>query len=222
MSFVCPYCRTVVLLPEGDILWVDAGPSDPRTNCALQVTNCPNCSELIIRLGEGYPTKEAIELVSEPEVIYPRYGTEVSVPGSVPRHYANEYFEAARVRPISPKASAALGRRLVQLLLREEHGVRPGTLSQEIDQFISRADVPSLLRNHLDAVRLIGNFAAHPIKSKETGAIADVGPQEADWLLDLIHMMLDFTFAQPKRFDELESQLSRKLAAAGKPPMKKA
>lgn len=62
----------------------------------------------IIRLGEGSPTEEGIGLIGEPEVIYPRGGTEISVPGSVPRRYASEYFETARVRTISPNASAAL------------------------------------------------------------------------------------------------------------------
>jgi hypothetical protein len=33
----------------------------------------------------------------------------------------------------------------------------------------------------LDAIRTIGNFAAHPIKSTSSGEIVDVEPGEAEW-----------------------------------------
>ncbi len=38
----------------------------------------------------------------------------------------------------------------------------------------------------IDAVRVIGNFAAHPIKSKSTGEIVDVEPGEAEWNLNTL------------------------------------
>lgn len=44
------------------------------------------------------------------------------------------------------------------------------------------------------AIRTVGNFAAHPIKSKRTGEIVDVEPGKAEWLVKVIHSLLDQFF----------------------------
>jgi hypothetical protein len=65
---------------------------------------------------------------------------------------------------ISAKASAALSRRLLQTLLKQEFKIKRQSLAQEIEDFINLKGVPSHLSGAVDAVRNIGNFAAHPIK----------------------------------------------------------
>jgi hypothetical protein len=72
----------------------------------------------------------------------------------------------------SPKASAALSRRCLQLLLREKAGVKASDLSREIDEAMPQ--LPPYLAGAIDAVRNVGNFAAHPMKSKSTGEIVGV------------------------------------------------
>ena len=85
---------------------------------------------------------------------------------------------------------------------------------------MSRSDVPSHLSEAIDAVRNIGNFAAHPLKDTQTGAIADVEPGEAEWLLDVLESLFEFVFVQPKRLALKKKQLNDKLAKLGKPKMK--
>jgi len=41
--------------------------------------------------------------------------------------------------------------------------------------------LPGHLAEDLDAIRNVGNFAAHPMKSTHTGDIVEVEPQEAEW-----------------------------------------
>ena len=53
-------------------------------------------------------------------------------------------------------------------------------LAQEIDAFIQLKDVPSYLSDAVDAIRNVGNFAAHPLKDTSTGEIVDVEPGEAE------------------------------------------
>ena len=72
----------------------------------------------------------------------------------------------------------------------------------------------------VDAIRNVGNFAAHPLKDTNTGQIVDVEPGEAEWLLEVLEALFDFTFVQPKRLDERKKKLNEKLQALGKPPMK--
>ena len=72
----------------------------------------------------------------------------------------------------------------------------------------------------IDAVRNIGNFAAHPIKDTNTGEIVEVEPGEAEWLLDVLEGLFDFYFVQPAELRRKREALNEKLEAAGKPPMK--
>lgn len=72
----------------------------------------------------------------------------------------------------------------------------------------------------IDAVRNIGNFAAHPSKSTATGEIADVEPGEADWNLDVLESLFEFYFIQPAQTRRKKDELIKKLEEYGKPPMK--
>lgn len=64
-------------------------------------------------------------------------------------------------------------------------------------------------------------FAAHPNKSLSTGAIVDVEPGEAEWMLDVLEGLFDFYFVQPDILQKKKDALNKKLADAGKPPMKR-
>ncbi len=77
-------------------------------------------------------------------------------------------------------------------MLRAAAGVRPGDLYEEIQQVLDKGRLPSHLADSIDAIRNVGNFAAHPIKSQHTGDIVDVEPGEAEWNLDTLELLFDF------------------------------
>jgi hypothetical protein len=79
---------------------------------------------------------------------------------------------------------------------------------------------PSHLAEAIDAVRNIGNFAAHPLKSQSTGEILPVEPEEAEWNLDVLESLFDFYFVQPAILAKKCDALNIKLSDAGKKPMK--
>ena len=93
-------------------------------------------------------------------------------------------------------------------------------MSNEIQQVIDGHSLPSHLSESIDAIRNIGNFAAHPLKSTSTGEIVEVETGEAEWLLDVIEALFDFFFVQPAILKEKRDALNKKLADIGKPPMK--
>ncbi|MGD1090046.1 MAG: hypothetical protein ABR955_15180 [Verrucomicrobiota bacterium] len=72
----------------------------------------------------------------------------------------------------------------------------------------------------MDAIRIVGNFAAHPIKSKASGEIIEVETGEAEWNLDVLESMFDFYFTQPALLKKKRDALNAKLKEAGKPEMK--
>ncbi len=141
----------------------------------------------------------------------------------IPETYRREFQEACQVLPTSPKASAALSRRCLQLLLRECAKVTRSNLAAEIDEVLQRKELPSHLAEAVDAVRIYGNFAAHPTKSENTGAIIDVEPGEAEWLLEVLEGLFDFYILQPAKLKARQEQLKAKMESAKKtarPPSK--
>ncbi|MBZ5643216.1 MAG: DUF4145 domain-containing protein [Acidobacteriia bacterium] len=153
-------------------------------------------------------------------MVWPRGATRAAVLPEIPREIADDYKEACLVLPDSAKASAALSRRCLQNLLRQAAHVKPGDLYDEIQQVLDSKALPSLIADSIDAVRAIGNFAAHPIKSRSTGEIVDVEPNEAEWNLDVLESLFDFYYALPAKAKAKKDALNKKLGEAGKPLMK--
>jgi Domain of unknown function (DUF4145) len=174
-------------------------------------TTCPECNRLMLAYERAGPLRV---------FLYPRSISREPLDASVPSAYAEDYAEACEVLDISPKASAALSRRCLQHILRECAKVTHGNLSNEIQQLLDAKALPSYIADSLDAVRMVGNFAAHPIKSTTSGEIVPVEAGEAEWNLNTVEALLDFYFAQPAKLAAKRQTLDKKLVDAGKPPLK--
>jgi hypothetical protein len=150
----------------------------------LQSFECPACHKPIVSMLKGtpvfFPGTDAVAAVQDTErwFVYPRSAVRPVSP-EVPTPLSEDYREAAAVLDLSPKASAALSRRCLQNTIRTVAGITRGSLQAEIADLIAAGLVSSSLGGELDAVRNIGNFAAHPLKDTQTGDIIDVGPGEA-------------------------------------------
>lgn len=226
---ICPHCGKAIRL-ETDTGHTYPSPYFNEDSSGYRIISgcCPACENLIVILQFGECSVEKsggysyydLEDVDKQQIIYPiNYIRTVQT--EVPEIYKTDFLEACAVLPISTKASAALSRRLLQMILREYFGVKHSDLSREIDEFIQTKNAPSYLNDAIDAVRNIGNFAAHPLKSTSTGEIVDVEPGEAEWLIEVIEFLFDFAFVQPKKLEDRRAKLNEKLKDLGKPPMKK-
>ncbi len=129
--------------------------------------------------------------------IWPFLNNRPVCPPEVPFHIAEDYQEACLVLTISPKASAALSRRCLQNLLHDAAGVKPDKLVKELEEIINSGKLPSQITESIQAIRHIGNFAAHPDENKNTGEIMPVEPHEAEWSLDILESLFDFYYVQP-------------------------
>lgn len=176
---------------------------------------CPTCHKLIFMLEQG-----VAGMLVKKILVWPKGSMRPPCPKEVPGAFAADYEEAGLVLPDSAKASAALSRRCLQNILREVAGVKTSDLSKEIQEVLDRKTLPSHIADGLDAVRNIGNFAAHPIKSQHTGEVIDVEPGEAEWNLDVLESLFDFYFVQPAQLQAKKDALNKKLAEAGKPQLK--
>lgn len=179
---------------------------------------CPQCNQPIVFLEATTLTSNNYPLVTTKRFMaYPRDASARPVPADVSDPYRRDFDEAVAVLPLSAKASAALSRRNMQAILRDLAGTKSKDLHDQIEEVISTGKLPSHIAEGLHAVRNIGNFAAHPMKSKSTGEIVDVEPQEAEWNLDVLESLFDFYFVQPAINARRKAEINKKLTELGKP-----
>lgn len=225
-SGTCPHCGTTVKLADETPGWPRGEVQDVRPNRHIWVFNgtCPACGRPIVVVHEYEIVRDINKNLLRPgthlstRFVWPFALPARSVASEVPPQIRSDYDEAAAVLRTSEKASAALSRRCLQLLLREAAGTNAKDLADQIEEVLPA--LPGYLQKQLDAVRNIGNFAAHPQKSRATGEIIDVELGEAEWNLDVLDLLFDFYYVQPKIAQEKRDALNKKLADAGKPNMK--
>lgn len=208
----CPYCGVATRF-EAVSLWLSsfarrlsasetsvfAEPED--RDVKVQFARCanPECKMVVIFFDE--------------KMIQPMGSQRTQAPKEVPEAIRNDYTEACLVEGLSKKAAAALARRCLQNMFHDQ-GIKKANLEKEIEEAINQ--LPSHLADDVDAIRHVGNFAAHPLKSSNTGEIVDVEPQEAEYLLDTLVDLFDHYYVKPAKSAEKRAALQAKLTAAGK------
>lgn len=217
----CPHCQVEF---HDRVTTHDLG-ADKDGYWYIHVQRCPACDRFVMQLASRYKTQNQLlgttpGSESSRYLVRPKAALRPLPPTQVPPEFANDYIEAALVLNDSSQASAALSRRCLQHILREKAGVKHADLAREIDQVLTSGQLPSHLSEAIDAIRNIGNFAAHPIKSTKSGEILPVEPGEAEWTLDVLDGLFDFYFVQPALLQAKRAALNSKLAAANKPPVK--
>lgn len=206
-TWLCPHCKVVNRFESArTIQGMDVSQLSIRIKTSFDVIKmctCTNCSKVIIFF--------------ENNMIFPLWATRSSAPLEVPINITQDYNEACLVESLSNKAAAALARRCLQHMLHDQ-GIKDRDLSKEIE--IAMKALPSHLSEAIDAIRNIGNFAAHPIKSTNTWDIVEVEDWETERILDVLEQLFDFYYVQPALTKSKKAQLDAKLIAAWKQPTK--
>jgi len=212
----CPYCTIAFTWTASSSQHVA---HDDEAAWRMESANCPECEKAIIQLVMTVADPDNVTRRREARrwTVQPRVTNRPPCPPQVPAPIRTDYLEACLVFDDSPKASAALSRRALQHILRDAAKVKPGNLADEIDQALASKTLQSSVAESLDAVRHIGNFAAHPTKSKNTGEVIDVLPGEAEWNLDVVEALFDVYYVQPAILAVKKAAINAKLAEAGKP-----
>jgi len=219
----CPHCL-VEIHPDINKHFVNG---DSEGQHRIDQIICPACNKSVFILHFFANLKYCDvnnlsnnSYITNSIVMYPKGVSRSPCSTDIPERFSSDYKEACLVLQDSPKASAALCRRCLQNILQECTDIKHQDLSKEIQEIIDRRLLPSHLLDSLDAVRNIGNFAAHPLKSTSTGEIVPVEPGEAEWCLDVLEGLLDHFFIQPANTARKKAVLDAKLKDLGKPPMK--
>ena len=215
----CPACR--VSFHDRDADWESLRKQDtryPMYHLAF-LTLCPECHTPIVELAKLQPGSR----IFDRKRIYPIATRQIHVDPVVPELLRNDYVEAIGVLDISPKASAALSRRILQSVLKEQ-GYVSRDLSKQVDAVLNESDssrlLPLYVRSQVDAIRNFGNFSAHQQMNKITSEIIDVEPEEAEWCLEIVSALFEHYYARLAAEANRLADLNEKLQQAGKPPVK--
>lgn len=223
---LCPYCRLQVhpsvrstevqtyVTPRYQFGAWKGDQCSVHAECSV----CPNCGGPTLQLEFARGASQISK-----ERVYPRGGPLPPPPPQVPPVLAQDFVEANEVLPISAKASAALSRRCLQVIL-DDAGYTNANLAKQVDSVLAETDprkaLPGDLRDNLDAIRNFGNFSAHPINDKTSLQIIEVDEGEAEWSLQLVLDLFNHYYLRPAIAAERRAALNAKLAAANKPAMK--
>ena len=208
----CPHCHQHFagreeVVPLGNDK--DGGWSVSRIQCAND-----ECKRWIFALSRRNPDGR---LEPNNTLIRPKVPNRQPIPPEVPPEFTEDYREACLILAESPKASAALSRRCLQLILHEKAGVNENNLKREIDKVISTGNLPAEIADSLHTLREIGNFAAHPQHHQVTGEIVPVEPGEVEWCLEVIEMLYDFYFVRPADIEKRrEAWEQKRISAQGR------
>jgi Domain of unknown function (DUF4145) len=184
---------------------------------------CPECRNKImwlqvVSLEPKTDSKTIQTTVVNTTLLFPKRAVK-NLPKEVLEKFAVDFREAYDTLEISPKASAALSRRCLQNLIREQEGIIEHDLIEEIKELLNRNKLPQDIADDLDSIRNVGNFAAHPVKNTNTGQIEDVEIGEAEWTLQILEELLLFYFCQQAISKARRDKLNKKLKDAGRKPM---
>lgn len=226
VDHTCPHCTKAINLNfHSTVLW-----QKNTIQWIFDVGQCPSCQGAMIYLTK----RDCLDVLFLEEddkldelhrhvpahksarLIYPVGSNRPPIDAEIPRTMYDDYQEACAVLPISQKASAALSRRCLQNILRNELNVKPTSLANEIDQAVKAHSLSPQIERALDAVKEIGNFAAHPGSDIKTGEIVDVDDGEAEWSLEILEMFFEHVYARPQRDEARLQKLHKKLVAAGR------
>jgi hypothetical protein len=219
----CPHCQVTIhpaftetyVNSPGNQLFTALNTAGKKVYWMVESMACPACQKGVLVLTE----KINHSTVSARRLIQPKSASRPAAPAEVPAELAEDFNEACAVIEDSPKASAALSRRCLQGLLRS-NGYTQKDLAPAIDAILNAKQLPSHLAESLDSVRNVGNFAAHPMKDTNTGAVVAVEPHEAEWNLEVLEGLFDFFYVVPAKEKTKRDALNAKLAANNKPAMK--
>ncbi|EKN4012740.1 TPA: DUF4145 domain-containing protein [Yersinia enterocolitica] len=224
-SWVCPFCGQMATKKAIESSYETHTFDKTNKYGAVQLRSdfiaCPNeeCQEitLSIRLSKvvmgsvGYRVTGVMDswniLPSASVKVFPDY---------VPKAIIDNYVEAAKIRTLSPKASATLSRRCLQGMIRHFWGVKSGRLVDEITAIKEKVSHDTW--EAIDAVRSIGNIGAH--MEKDIDLIVDVEPEEAELLIQLIETLINDWYVEREERKKRTSRiidLAAEKQAARKP-----
>ena len=169
------------------------GSVDNNIPCAYYVAVCETCNEILLYYV-------FIDVVEDKdfhlaELIWPDPGV---LHQSVPKAIAECYVEAARIKNLAPNAFAVQIRRALEALC-DDRGAKKGALQLRLQDLVSRGEIPPVLAEMTDVLRLLGNIGAH-------AADQSVKPGHVLVIDDFFRVIIEYVYVAPSKLKEFRDR----------------
>lgn len=178
---------------------------------AIRLITCPACTRPVVILYYA-EVQERDKKLAGVEIIYPPHIRRPPVSEHVPNELREDFEEAVQVLAISPKASAALARRVLQHIL-EQQGYEQRSLQLQIKAVLEEKDpvkvLPVAISQVITAIQELGNFSTHPSKN-QLNEIIKVEAGESEWCLAIIEDLFEHYYVKPAMNSQKLKELQAK------------
>lgn len=199
----CPHCGNTApqQLVHFQRFWtygyrMDGTETEPDLECAYFVAACETCHEILVYLAEGYIPEG--NNFSEVGLVWPDAGF---LPSSVPDRVRSCYEEAARIKRLAPNAFAVQVRRTLEAIC-EDRGATKGPLHTRLKDLSTRGDIPPVLAEMTDVLRLLGNIGAH-------AAEQTVKPGHVRVIDEFLRALVEYVYVAPSKIRQFRETLAQ-------------
>ena len=196
----CPHCcnkapQRLIHVQPADLKGYslsDGAPSEvPGT---YYVATCETCNQVLVYrdCGDNFD----VHRFEFSDLMWPERKT---LHKAVPKHIRQIYEEAALIQEISPDAFAVQIRRSLEAIC-DDRGVRQHNLQSSLKSLAERGEIPPVLAEFTDVLRLLGNIGAHWMWQK-------VHPLQTSALDDFFRAVVEYIYVAPSKLKEFKERL---------------
>lgn len=167
------------------------------------VTVCETCGHLLVYDNPGDQFTE--EEFHYCDLEYPKSG---QLHSSVPTKIARVYEEAFRIKEVAPNAFAVQIRRALEAIC-EDREATGGNLQKKLDHLTQKGDIPQVLSEASDVLRLVGNIGAHGIDES-------VHPLQVIALDDFFRAIVEYVYVAPSKLEEFKERMQQFRSESGR------
>jgi hypothetical protein len=194
-AFHCVFCMAYAKQN-----WRNLDEAGSGAKSSIWVAQCTNCYMETYWMGATDPMKAQM-------IFPPRTGGAPAPHVDLPDDVRADYMEAASILSSSPRGAGALLRLALQKLM-PHLGEKGDNLNDDIASLVAKGLDPGV-QQALDALRVVGNNAVHPLEIDLRDDAETVGA-----LFGLINFIVEQRISHPKKLDELYQGLPAGARAA--------
>jgi hypothetical protein len=188
----CPHCgnrapqRLIHRQRYYERSWYVTSGEESRDLWSTFVAVCETCGKVLLydNLGDVLDDAE----FEKAELEYPKSG---GLSMDVPETIRKVYEEAVRTKEIAPNAFAVQVRRALEALC-EDRDAKGHSLAEKLKDLSSRGEIPPVLAEMTDVLRIIGNIGAHGISES-------VHPLQASAIDEFFKAVIEYVYVAPAK-----------------------
>jgi len=156
---------------------------------------CETCNEILV-YHDAVEDYENEGIFNSSNLLWPESGLHKSVPKIV----AECYSEAERIKNLAPNAFAVQIRKALEAIC-DDRGAKKGVLQYRLVELVSRGEIPKILADMSEVLRVLGNLGAH---ATEQG----IKPILVGAINDFFRAVVEYVYVAPSKLEDFRSRLN--------------